>query len=326
MPNPLLSTPVEIQQPIEHISTFLEATVFADGLSVPTSFPDAPDFEQKILSEIQVLANYIKGVTDTKGVTDIKEHLRDLLRIDENPQSFNCKISPLAIILSLDGFSYARFTEKWHSRRLCPVSNASVGTTLALDQIPKDLRGRIVVLNEGNGDTGLRSKEEIKLTERHELLHVIFNEFFARSEFITTPELTRRLEERAGIFDFQFYQELAHSLHDSMFDRARSEIISYCACGDLRADPYKVDAHFWFDHIPAVVEYLNSQSFTEQQGDAILKLFNRSYEDYWKGVDRYMNIALSLAGKNNGLSAESIAYLLVLDRHKLSCNQLSLAS
>jgi hypothetical protein len=311
IPNPSLSKPVKISQQIDHISSLVHAALFEEQPSLPTRFPNAPEFEQKIHSEVESLKGYIGGITDPK------EHLRQLLRIETPPDLIDCEINQLAIVLKLDGNTFAGVAEKLNSRR---PSSVSLGITLALEQIPEALRGRLVLVNEGDGGVGHRDEHQIKLTKRHELLHVIFSEFFATTDFITTPRLIQKLEDVTGPFDIRPFEQLAENLLESMFERARSEIISYCACGTLDLCPYKVDAHFWFDHIPAVVAYINSNSFSEQQGDAILKVFVDAYEEYWRMTDRYLNIAFSLPQQNNGLSAESIAYLLALNRGVLSEN------
>lgn len=294
------------QKPDAHvaeISTLLSATLEGKQLSVT----EVPLLEEKLLSEIRALSDFVRSVVDPAG------WLKQTLQID-NPYVFECRVTPFAVVLTIDGYSYGQFADTWNTRR---PSTISLGSTLVLDILPEELRGKVVVVNQGDGYYGSRSHDEIKATEKHELLHVLFNEFFCKHQFITTPELVSKLEQRAGISDSEAYRELARNLADAMFERARSEIISYCACGDYSIEPFEVDAQFWEDHINAVVAYLNRQSFNDSQADAILRVFVDAYEGYWRDTNRYLNIASNLPRTNNGLSMESIATLLVLSREGL---------
>jgi hypothetical protein len=289
---------------IRQVSLLIDATLEGGSFS---SLRADPVFEERILSEVKVLSEFARSVTNPAVFLKERLHI-------ENPRFFDCRITPIAVVLTIDGMTYGQFADVWHLRRQDTIS---LGSTLMLDTLPQELRGRVVVVNEGDGYFGSRSPDQIKSTERHELLHVLFNEFFSSTQFMTTLELARRLNSKNGIDDKEAYRELAQDLADSMFERARSEIISYCACGDFDIEPFEVDAQYWKDHIDAVVKYLDAQGFDDQRSDEILKVFVDSYEAYWRDTNRYLNVASTLPRMSYGLSSEAIAYLLLLNRREL---------
>ena len=83
------------------------------------------------------------------------------------------ELLPIGFIVYLGTEDYKIAGMQGHTER-----NDSAGVVLHSNSLPKELRGHIILIDRGNGRNN--TQQEINSTRKHEIRHILFNDFHAQ--------------------------------------------------------------------------------------------------------------------------------------------------
>lgn len=180
------------------------------------------------------IANFLEdrnklSVYRLESSTDPKAFARKYLK-----QKFagNISIEQLqtGFIIYLDGKDYALIDS---DDKKNPKSISSSGCTLFYRYwLPQELQGKIILLNRGGKETGIKTSEELTKTRNHEIRHLVFMEFHDQQNlmvFDAKDALTKCKTE-------QDYQRVSEMIYEYFVEGAKDEIIAYFSNGQLNGN------------------------------------------------------------------------------------------
>lgn len=220
-------------------------------------------------------------------------------------------IYPMAIVVRMEGYDYARIADKYCRS---PTDPKSLGTTASFNFLPEAPRGRLLLINEGDGAHGVRSEAEIIKTERHELTHALFNTCFSKSPLFTTEDLSNELSTLKDHDEPGCHNELAIKLLNSMGESARSEVIAYFSTGDTNLVLQNVGAHWWNHHFECIEQFIDNKISDHNSAELISEIYLKAEQHFLEKLREYAFIAKELyreASRGVGLSHYEITALLL---------------
>jgi len=131
---------------------------------------------------------------------------------------------PIGFVIYLDEQDYALIESDDKS----PKSIPSKGVNLLSNWLPEELQGKIILINSGGEESGLKSADEFASTRGHEIRHVIFRDFHAQqseTDSYNTREALMRCKTE------QDYRQVSETVYMYFIERAKDEIIAYFSQG-----------------------------------------------------------------------------------------------
>lgn len=136
---------------------------------------------------------------------------------------------PIGLVVYLDESDYNKIATDGN-----PTSRITLGTVLTInDDLPKELVGRVILMNKGGEKTEKRTKRQLHDIRRHEIKHVLYREFHSQQSelnFDDIPEAVGRCKTKVD-----FLALSGECLRD-ITDRAKDEIAAYMTDGTTNPD------------------------------------------------------------------------------------------
>ena len=211
---------------------------------------------------------------------------------------------PVGFIIYLDENDYALVQTTDND----PKSISSAGVTLFGKYLPKNLQGKIVLLNRGGKETDEKTKEDLLDTRTHEVRHILFSMFHEQQESLYIKDTRALLGSCKTEKDFQ---SLSRRVSDSFTERAKDEIIAYFSGGDFDESLTDLgfDSYKW--HIEEVNKALDKRKdLDEETKKSILDGFIKDRVKSFETIKRMRFVAERLYRQpGNGIVQNVLAKL-----------------
>lgn len=216
--------------------------------------------------------------------TDPKAFARKYLK-----QKFSGNITiehlPIGFVVYLDEQDYALVTTDDKN----PKSITSRGVTVSSDWLPRELQRKIILLNRGGTETGIKAAEQLTTARNHEIRHVVFGEFYEQQNCIAFVDLEEALTKFKTEQD---YQRVSEMIYGYFVERARSEIIACFSHGQLN-ESYSA---LGFDIYQLLIKEAKrkvgkSKSMPDEAKIKILTSFTNSQRKYFETIRRMRFVA-----------------------------------
>lgn len=204
-------------------------------------------------------------------------------------QQFTGNISmeqlPVGFVIYLDEQDYALIG----TRDKSPKSIPSYGVTLSSNWLPTELRGKIILLNKGGKETGVKTAEELSSSRGHEIRHVVFSEFHAQQSEAymsdTREALTKCKTE-------QDYRRVSEMIYENFVEKAKNGIIAYFSHGEFDESYSALGFHQYQWHIEKAEEALSKRSnMPEETKRLILETFTNNRRECFETIRRIRFVA-----------------------------------
>lgn len=218
---------------------------------------------------------------------------------------------PIGLVIYLDEQDYALIESYDKSTK----SISSKGVTLSSVWLPQELQGKIILLDRGGKEIGVKTAEELIGTRGHEIRHIVFQEFHAQSE--TYMSDTR--EALAKCKTEQEYQKVSGAIYENFVEKAKDEIIAYFSQGrfDESYSGLKFDQYRW--HMEEAEEALSKRSdMPEETKRAILKTFTNNRRKCFETIRGIRFIAESMYKQPNNRFMQKMLVRLGLKKDNTS--------
>jgi hypothetical protein len=175
---------------------------------------------------------------------------------------------PIGLVIYLDEQDYALIESDDKS----PKSIPSKGVTLSSDWLPQELQGKIILLNRGGNESGVKTSDELDSTRGHEIRHIVFRDFHAQQSETymsdTREGLTRCKTE-------QDYRQVSEAIYEDFVEKAKDEIIAYFSQGKFDESYSALRFHQYQWHVEEAETALKQRTdLSEETKRAILESFS----------------------------------------------------
>ncbi len=225
-------------------------------------------------------------------------------------QHFSGNISieqlPIGFIVYLDEQDYALIAAYDKS----PKSISSTGVTLSSSWLPEDLQEKIILINRGGKEGGIKTQKDLSATRDHEIRHLLFREFHAQQ-----PEnyLAETSEAVSMCQTEQDYLDLSRAISEDFTERAKDEVIAYFSRGKFDETYYqalRIEHYQW--QLDLVREALWKRAdFSVEAEKSIETKLDEDEVDFFETVRRIRFVAERLSeeadrGEMNRDKAEAL--------------------
>ena len=204
-------------------------------------------------------------------------------------QQFTGKVSieplPIGFVIYLDEEDYALIESDEKSAK----SIQSAGVTLSHSYLPDALKGKIILLNKGGKENGIKTESELSSTRGHEIRHLMFGTFHQQQSenymSDTREALTKCQTE-------QDYQKVSGLIYEDFVEKAKDEIIAYYSQGKFDESYNALRFHQYKWHIEEVEMALNGkQDMSAETKKTILDTFTANRKKSFESVRRIRFVA-----------------------------------
>lgn len=260
------------------------------------------------------VVNFIEDMNVMRGYKELfdKEPTETLENILKKPFNYNAVVTstPFGFMAQINQDDYEQFTEVINKEK---AIFASAGVTIFYKDMPRELKGKIGLINMG-GERGEKIDiEKLKRTILHEWRHIIFAGFFDSSDF-NSPYIGKKayplLNEKAH---YDVYADLLKK-HFSQY--AQDEVIAYFSTGNrgfLKKD--FLGGNYLHEELDKIKDYIEQQDrISSEDKESMYEEFHKQLLKYHTLVDSYQIIAAGLYQKADDevLSLDKVTALLQL--------------
>lgn len=225
---------------------------------------------------------------------------------------------PIGFIIYLDEQDYAFIVSDDKS----PKSIPSEGITLSRDWLPTELQWKIILLNRGGRETGVKTPKELSSFRGHEIRHILFREFHAQQSETYIPDTREALTKCKTEQD---YRRVSEMTYEDFVEKAKDGIIAYFS-HDKFGESYsalRFNQYQW--HIEKVKEALIKRTdMPEETKRAILETFAKDRKKCFETIRRIRFVAESMYKKPDNRFIQGLLTKLGLKKDN-STNQNDIA-
>lgn len=243
------------------------------------------------------IANFLEG---RKRLENYKDESQ------ENPKAFaekylkenfsgNVTVEelPMGFVIYMDEQDYALV----ESDDKDPKSIPSKGVTLSWSSLPKELQGKFVVMNRGGKETGVKTEEELESTRKHEIRHILFDDFHSQQNEITSFDTKMDL---ASCKTEKDYKNLSEVVYGDFVEKAKDEIIAYFSQGNLNESYSALRFDQYNKHIKeARIAIEQRDDLPTEQKNKLLESFEKDQEKCFDTIRKMRFVAEKLAEQSD---------------------------
>jgi NACalpha-BTF3-like transcription factor len=191
---------------------------------------------------------------------------------------------PFAIIIYLDEQDYALVDNPEHS-----IQNmTSQGLTLFDKTLPKELQGNLIVMNKGGKEKGIKSKDNLDSTKKHELRHVIFKNFHQQTPEPFNYDIEKSID---CCLTEQDYHRFSSDLSQAYVELAKDEIIAYASTGDFHPSFFGLGFEKYQRKIDLIEKYLRIKGMPEERLESIIGIFIKDQVSCFETIKKIKLVA-----------------------------------
>lgn len=192
---------------------------------------------------------------------------------------------PIGLVIYLDEQDYALIESDDKS----PKSIPSKGVTLSSDWLPQELQGKIILLNKGGNESGVKTAEELASTRGHEIRHIVFRDFHAQQ---SETYMADTREALARCKTEQDYRQVSDAIYTDFVEKAKDEIIAYFSQGKFDESYSALRFHQYQWHVEEVENALRQKTdLPEETKKAILESFSNNRKKCFDTIKRVRLVA-----------------------------------
>lgn len=192
---------------------------------------------------------------------------------------------PIGFIIYLDEQDYALIESDDKSPKSIPTK----GVTLSNDWLPDELQGKIILLNKGGKESGIKTEEELASTRRHEIRHILFREFHALQSKIYFSDAR---EAFLKCKTEQEYLNVSGRIYEDFVEKAKDEIIAYFSQGEFNESYEALRFNYYQGFIEEAAYALNQKTdLPEETKEAILESFTNDRKKCFNAIKRIRLVA-----------------------------------
>lgn len=192
---------------------------------------------------------------------------------------------PIGLVIYLDEQDYALIEADDKS----PKAILSRGVTLSNDWLPTELQGKIILINKGGKENGVKTTEGLSITKGHEIRHILFSKFHAQQNEMLISDTREALSKSQTEQD---YRNISGMLFEDFVEKAKDEIIAYFSDGKFDETYSDLRFHQYQWRIEGVEEALSERSdIPEETKKAILETFINDRRKCFEAIRRIRFVA-----------------------------------
>ncbi|MEK6845821.1 MAG: hypothetical protein AABY26_03620, partial [Nanoarchaeota archaeon] len=196
---------------------------------------------------------------------------------------------PIGFVIYLDEEDYVLIESDDRS----PKSISSKGVTLSDDSLPEELRGKVILINRGGKESGVKTKEDISSTRHHEIRHIVFRDFHAQQSEIYSGDTMAELLNCQAEED---YKNLSGIVYGDFTEKAKDEIIAYFSQGKFNESYNALRFNQYQYHIGEVKKALEKRDdLSEDKKQSIVESFNEDRKKCFQTIKRMRFVAERLS-------------------------------
>lgn len=197
---------------------------------------------------------------------------------------------PIVLVIYLDEQDYALIESDDKS----PKSIPSKGVTLSSDWLPQELQGKIILLNRGGNESGIKTADEIAGTRGHEIRHIIFRDFHAQQ---SETYMADTREALARCITEQDFRQVSDALYTDFVEKAKDEIIAFFSQGKFDESYSALRFHQYQWHIEEAETALKQRTdLSEENKKAILESFSNNRRKCFDTIKKVRLVAERMHG------------------------------
>jgi len=162
---------------------------------------------------------------------------------------------PLGFVVYLDEEDFAIFGSRDKSVKTID----SAGVALSGSFLPYELKEKIILINKGGIENGIKTKEKMASTLKHEVRHIIFNLFHEQRNKIYTSIKDAKADLLKCEIE-QDYKVVSDMFFQTFIEEARDEIIAYFSQGRFDQTYSALRFNFYQYYMDYVKDVLSTKS------------------------------------------------------------------
>lgn len=193
-----------------------------------------------------------------------------------------CDVSSVALFPTAIAFviKSVQYNEMASRLKFCAEGYISIATALGWQTLPDELRGRVLLINEGSASQSRRPDHLIAESITHEVLHTLTDCCYGEGAFVYSNQFGNALRAHIGAGDWGAVDEVIDRVARCMNERARSEILSYATQKQFHLTHADMDGHYWTPHFRAMTKALSDSGCSLDGEEYVLRRFTHAHRNY----------------------------------------------